>query len=121
MDLTTIMKSLDISTLGLLWAKLTGGWSGVGVYICKAVTKLLKKAKAEDLSKYGDIVVKVAELVKLIVNDFVPEKYKEAALATVAAIQTLADHIKDGEYTQEEFDADIDNIEKCVDAWKNIK
>ena len=121
MDVKTIMKKLDISTLGMLWAKVTGGWSGVGVYVTKAVTKLLRKAKPEDLKEYGEIIVKVAELVNLIVTNRVPEKYKEAALATVAAILALANHIKDGEYTQEEFDADIDNIEKCVEAWKNLQ
>lgn len=121
MDITSLLKKLDISTLGIVWAKLTGGWKGVAVYLCKALTALLKKLPAEELKRYAGVIRKVMELVKMIVTDFVPVAYKDAGMKTVEAIEDLSEHVEDGEYTEEELDKDIDNVQACVEAWKNVK
>lgn len=120
MDIVTLFGKLDISLFGVVWAKLRGGWKGVGVYIVKALTKLLKTLPADELRKYSELVIKVMELVSLVVTDFVPAKYRTAGIKTVDAIRNLANHIKDGEYTEEEFDEDIDAIEAAISAWAAI-
>lgn len=120
MSMKSFVNDLGISIWGIVWSRIKGGWKGVAIYLCKALTALLKKLPSESLKKYSDVIRKVMDLVNLIVVDFVPEAYKEAGEKTVAAIKILAEHVEDGEYTEEELDADIDAISACIDAWKNV-
>lgn len=123
MNLTTILKELNISKLSAAWTLIFGGWDDLAVLICKAFTGLLRKANGETLKTYAEFSIKVAQLIRFGVDLFChPEgKYKVAGVNTVDALMALAEHCKDGEYTPAELNEDIDNIEKCAEAWKNLK
>lgn len=117
--LASILNDLEISKWTAFWTLLTGGWAELAKLICTAFTKLLAKADHAKLKKYSELAAKIALLAQGVVDIFVSgEKEKEAATATILCIRTLAEHLEDGEYTTEELDIDVDNIVKCVEAWK---
>lgn len=121
MDTSTILKSLDISKWSAITTLIFGGWADLAVLICKAFTNLLRKADAEHLKQYAEFAVKLVKVISLVSDLFIRDaKVKSAALATGKALADFAEHVGDGEYIPEELDADIDNIEAAVKAWKEV-
>ena len=116
-----ILKSLNISKFSAAWTLLTGGWAGLAKLICEAFTKLLKKADPDKLRDYSELAAKIAGFIRTGIDLFVKdERIRAAANATAAAIEALANHIKDGQYDEAELDSDVDNIEACIEAWKQV-
>ena len=119
--LAGILNDLEISKWSAFWTLLTGGFAELAKLICTAFTKLLAKADPEKLKKYAELAAKIALLAQRVVDVFVSgDKEKEAATATIVFLQTLAEHLEDGEYTPDELDSDIDNIIAAIDAWKKV-
>lgn len=119
--LANILNDLEISRWTAFWTLLTGGWSELAKLICTAFTKLLAKADPSKLRKYAELAAKIAMFAQRVVDIFVSgDKEKDAATATIVCLRTLAEHLEDGQYTPDELDADIGNIEKCVEAWKKV-
>ena len=117
--LCSILSDLNISKWSAFWTLMTEGWAGLAKLICTSFTKLLRKCDPSKLKVYAELAAKIALLAQGVVDIFVSgEKEKEAATATILCIRTLAEHLEDGEYTTAELDIDVDNIVKCVDAWK---
>lgn len=121
MKLGKFFDELDISKWSAIWAFLSGGWAGLAELICTAFTKLLRKADPEKLKKYAELAAKVALFLRGMVETFIEEgKVREAALKTADAVQVLAEHLADGEYTPAELDIDVDNIRACIEAWQAV-
>jgi len=121
MDIKSLFKNLDIGAVGLGWSYLRNGWAGIGEYLVKAFSKMLKKLPADQLKYYAEIVQKVAQLLRMVIDTFIKgEKPKAAATATATAIEELAKHLEDGEYTKTELDQDIDAITACIYLWKEV-
>lgn len=121
MKLSEMLKCLNISKWSAVWAFLTDGWAGLAKNICEAFTKLLRKADAGKLKEYAEFTAKVALFIRGGIETFcVDAGVRAAGMKTADAIAELAEHLKDGEYSTDEFDRDIDNIEACVDAWKKV-
>lgn len=122
MELTSLIKELNISKWSAVWAYMIDGWAGLAKLVCEAFTKLLKKADADKLAKYAELASKIAQFIRYGINLFVTDtKLCNAIGAVATAIEQIALHIKDGEYTPEEMDLDIDAIEAAIDAWKEVK
>ena len=116
-----LLAELNISKLSAAWAFLTGGWAGLAKLLCEAFTRLLQKADPEKLKAYSDLAAKIAGFIRTGIDLFVTdERVRSAAAATAQAIEALANHISDGQYDAAELDADIDNIEACIDLWKKV-
>lgn len=121
MKISAFPKELDISKWSAIWAFLTDGFAGIAKLICTAFTKLLRKADAGKLKEYAEFTAKVALFIRGGIETFcVDAEVRAAGMKTADAIAELAEHLKDGEYSTDEFDRDIDNIEACVDAWKKV-
>ena len=121
MNISTILKSLDISKLSAITTLIFGGWADLAVLVCKAFTKLLRKADQTKLKFYAEFAAKVAKTIRFIVDLFISgENVKAAAISTCVALETFSNHVADGDYTPEELDEDIDNIENCVADWKKV-
>lgn len=119
MNIKDIIKKLDIGPVGLGWSYFKDGLAGIAKYLCEKLSALLKKLPADQLKYYADIAKNVAKLIRMVIDTFVKSTtVKAAADATVQAVETLAAHIEDGEYTTKELDEDIDSIEACIDLWK---
>lgn len=112
---------MDISKIKSAWAFLTGGWSGLAEYLLGVVNKGLAKLEAEKCRKTATIAISVAAIIKTACDVFAPEKYKEASAKTIAALETLAVALEDGNLTKDEISANIDGISACVKAWKEVK
>ena len=119
--LAGILDELEVSKWSAFWTLLTGGWADLAKLLCTAFTKLLRKCDPDKLKKYSSLAAKIAVCAKSIVDVFVDSaKEKAAAEATIVCIQTLAEHLEDGEYTTDELESDIKNIASAVDAWKAV-
>lgn len=122
MKLTELLKELNIGKWSACWAFISDGWAGIARLVCEAFTKLLRKADAGKLKEYAEFTAKVALFIRGGIETFcVDAEVRAAGMKTADAIAELAEHLKDGEYSTDEFDRDIDNIEACVDAWKKVK
>ena len=121
MNISTILKSLDISKMSAITTLIFGGWADLAVLVCKAFTNLLRKADPTKLKLYAEFSAKVAKAIRFIVDLFISgENVKAAAISTCVALETFSNHVADGDYTPEELDEDIDNIENCVADWKKV-
>lgn len=119
--LAGILNELEVSKWSAFWTLLTGGWADLAKLLCTAFTKLLRKCDPTKLKKYSALAAKIAVCSKSIVDTFVESaKEKAAADATIVCVQTLAEHLEDGEYKTDELDEDVENIVKAVDAWKAV-
>ena len=119
MKITAFLKELDISKWSAIWAFLTDGFAGIAKLICTAFTKLLRKADPAKLKKYAELAATIAQYLRGTVETFMEEgKVREAALKTADAVQVLAEHLADGEYTPAELEIDVDNIKACIEAWQ---
>ena len=112
---------MNISKIKAAWAFLTDGWSGLFQYLLTAVNNLLAKCDADKLKNAANIALGVAAIVKTACDTFAPNKYKSAAMTTVAALTTLATALEDGNLTANEIDANINAISDCIAAWKEVK
>ena len=121
MKLTEMLKVLNIGKWSACWAFISDGWAGIARLVCEAFTKLLRRKDPDKLRVYAEFVGKVAVYIGGGVETFcTDDTTKEAGADTANAVSVLAEHLADGEYTPEELSADIDNIEKCVSAWKAV-
>jgi len=119
MKIMAFLKELNISKWSAAWAFLTDGWAGIAELLCKAFTALLKKADADKLKKYSELAAKIATFIRGGIETFLTDgAVKEAAVKTADAVNALAEHLADGEYTTEELDADVKNIEACIKLWQ---
>lgn len=109
------------SNIKALWSLVTDGWSGLMKYVLEFVNIALQKLDGEKLKRASHIVVNVAAVVSTAVGVFVDEKYREAANKTVDALKDLALSIEDGELSSAELNANIEAVNKCIDAWKAVK
>ena len=109
------------SNIKALWSLVTDGWSGLMKYVLEFVNIALQKLDGEKLKRASQIAVNVAAVVSTAVGVFVDEKYREAANKTVDALKDLALSIEDGELSSEELNANIEAVNKCIDAWKAVK
>lgn len=112
---------MNISKLGALWRLMTGGWAGLAVYILEAVNEWLATLDQTKLAEAAQVVKAVASALEILLNTFLPLKYRNAAQKTLEALNTLAIALADGKITQEELDANIDAIEAAVLAWKEVE
>lgn len=121
MKLGKFFEELNISKWSAIWAFLSDGWAGLAELICTAFTKLLRKADPEKLKKYAQLAAKIAVFLRGMVETFIEEgKVRVAALKAADAVQVLAEHLADGEYTTAELDIDVDNIRDCIVAWQAV-
>ena len=104
------------SNINALWSLVTDGWSGLMKYVLEFVNIALQKLDGEKLKRASQIAVNVAAVVSTAVGVFVDEKYREAANKTVLAL-----YIEDGELSSAELNANIEAVNKCIDAWKAVK
>ena len=119
LSLKQVWDSLEISKWTAIKTLLFGGWSDLGILLCNAFTKLLKKADQDKLLAYADFASKIAKCIRFVVDLFVKDTdIKAASFSTCDALIGFSDHVKDGEYTKDELDIDIDNINACVEDWK---
>ena len=109
------------SNIEALWSLVTDGWSGLMKYVLEFVNIALQKLDGEKLKRASQIAVNVAAVVSAAVGVFVDEKYREAANKTVDALKDLALYIEDGELSSAELNANIEAVNKCIDAWKAVK
>ena len=109
------------SNIEALWSLVTDGWSGLMKYVLEFVNIALQKLDGEKLKRASQIAVNVAAVVSTAVGVFVDEKYREAASKTVDALKDLALYIEDGELSSAELNANIEAVNKCIDAWKAVK
>ena len=109
------------SNIEALWSLVTDGWSGLMKYVLEFVNIALQKLDGEKLKRASQIAVNVAAVVSTAVGVFVDEKYREAANKTVDALKDLALYIEDGELSSAELNANIEAVNKCIDAWKAVK
>lgn len=112
---------MDISKLGALWSLMTGGWAGLAAYILEAINKWLAGLDVERLARLAAVVKAVANALEILLNTFLPAKYRDAATKTLKALNALAESLADGKVTQGELDANIDAIESAVVTWKEVK
>ena len=109
------------SNIKALWSLVTDGWSGLMKYVLEFVNIALQKLDGEKLKRASQIAVNVAAVVSTAVGVFVDKKYREAANKTVDALKDLALYIEDGELSSAELNANIEAVNKCIDAWKAVK
>ena len=112
---------MNIGKFGALWSLVTGGWAGLAAYILEAVNKWLATLDQSKLAEVAKIVKAIASALAILLNTFLPEKFRPAAQKTLDALNTLVASLEDGKITQEELDANIDAVEAAVKAWKDIK
>ena len=100
-----------------------GGMTSVIQYLLNLFNeKVLSKVKPEELKKYAGLVIAIAEFGEKVLDLYVMDEAKRAALAkTVEALRTLADALADGTVTSEELDKVIDAVTACIKAWKDAK
>lgn len=103
--------------------KFGGGMTSVIQYLLNLFNeKVLSKVKPEELKKYAGLVIAIAEFGEKVLDLYVMDEAKRAALAkTVEALRTLADALADGTVTSEELDKVIDAVTACIKAWKDAK
>lgn len=120
-SLIDIWDSLGVSKWTAIKTLLFGGWSDLAIVICNAFTNLLRKADPKDLKMYAEVSEKIAKVIRLVIELFVSSvSVRDAASHTCDTLIAFSDHIKDGMYTPDELDADIDAIEECIDNWKKV-
>ena len=109
------------SNIKAVWSFVTDGWTGLIKYALEFVNAALQKLDGDKLKKASQIAVNVAAVVSTAVGVFVDEKYRDAANKTVDALKDLALSIEDGNLSSAELNANIETVNKCVDAWKAVK
>ena len=116
-----MLKELNIGKWSACWAFLTDGWAGIARLVCEASTKLLKQADADKLKSYSEFAEKVGAFIVCGIEIFVAEgSARDAGIATANAVAEMSRHIADGNYSTDELDADIRNIEVCINKWKAV-
>lgn len=109
------------SNIKAIWALVVDGWSGLMKYVLGFANAALQKLKGDKLKRASQIAVNVAAVVSAAVGVFVDEKYRDAANKTVDALKDLALSIEDGELSSAELNANIEAVNACIDAWKEVK
>lgn len=111
---------MEINKLKALWKLATGGFAGLAVYILEAVNQWLATLDQTKLAQAAQVVKSVASALEILLNTFLPVKYRTAATKTLDALNTLALALADGKITQDELDANIDAIEAAIESWKDL-
>ena len=121
MKLTELLKELGIGKWSACWAFLVDGWAGCARLVCEAFTKLLKRANADKLKSYSELAENIGKFIAYGIELFVPGgAARDAGITTANAVSELSRHMADGNYTTEELNADILNIEYCINEWKKV-
>lgn len=111
---------MEISKIKALWKLLTGGWAGLAEYILEAVNAWLAKLDKPKLAEASKIVRAISSALVVLLETFLPARYKAAGRATVIELDTLAAAMEDGELTKAELNENIDAIEAAIKAWKEV-
>lgn len=112
---------MNISRFKALWSLMTGGWTGLAVYVLEAINGWLATVDRSKLSDVARIVKAVSGALEILLNAFLPARYCDAAAKTLEALDVLALSLADGKITQEELDANIDAIEDAISSWRALK
>lgn len=112
---------MKISKIRALVSLLFGGWAGIATYILECINRWLDTLDKSKFAEVAQIVTAVNSALKILLNTFLPAKYRNAAAKTVDTLDGLASALADGEVTQEELDHQIDLIESAISAWKEVK
>lgn len=112
---------MKISKLGALWALVRGGWSGLAVYLLNEVNAWMRDLDSVNLARFAEIVGTVAKALKLLTDLFLPDKYRDAASATFAALDAFALALADGQITRPEIDTNAAAVSACLLAWKEVR
>lgn len=112
-------REMNISKIGAVWNFLTGGWSGLAVYVLECVNRWLATLDAEKLAQAALVVKSLCNAVDAFVP-LIPLKYAAACKATTNALATLALALADGQLTKEELDVQIDAVEAAIEAWRHV-
>ena len=110
---------MNISKLGALWSLVTGGWSGLAVYVLEAVNKWLSSLDQSKIAQCALVAKSVANAIDAL-SPLLPSKYDAAIKATTAAVSKLAESLADGNVTQEELGDNVRSIESAIKAWKKV-
>lgn len=108
---------MNISKLRALWSLVTGGWSGLAVYVLEAVNKWLASLDQSKIAQCALVAKSVANAIEAL-SPLLPSKYDAAVKATTSAVSTLAAALSDGNVTQEELGSNVCSIESAIKAWK---
>ena len=108
---------MNISKFGALWSLVTGGWSGLAVYILEAVNRWLATLDKSKIAQCALVAKSVSNAIEAL-SPLLPSKYDSAIKATTAAVSNLAESLADGNVTQEELGANVDSVESAIKAWK---
>lgn len=111
---------MNLSKFKALWSLITGGWAGLATYILEAVNRWLATLDKSRLAEVSKIVIAISGAVRILLDTFLPIKYKAAATLTITALDGLANALADGELTKDELDSQISAIEAAIKAWKEV-
>ena len=103
--------------------KFGGGITSVIQYLLNLFNeKVLAKVDPEELKKYSGLVIAIAEFGEKVLDLYVMDEAKRAALAkTVETLRYIADSLADGKVTADELNKAIDDVTACIKAWKDAK
>lgn len=103
--------------------KFGGGMTSVIQYLLNLFNeKVLSKVKPEELKKYAGLVIAIAEFGEKVLDLYVMDEAKRAALAkTVETLRHIANSLADGKVTADELNKAIDDVTACIKAWKDAK
>lgn len=102
--------------------KFGGGLTSAFSYIANLLNdKVLSRVAPEELKKYSELVVALAEFGEKILNIYCMDYGKRRALAiTVENLRRLADSLGDGKVTPEELEEAVNSVVEVIHAWKDI-
>lgn len=102
--------------------KFGDGLTSVFEYILNIINdKVLSKVSPEELKKYSALIVALAEFGEKILNIYIMDAGKRAALSkTVAMLRKVSISLEDGKVTPDELEETINDLVETIKAWKNI-
>lgn len=96
------------------------GMSSIVAYVLGLFNKkVLSRCPAEELKKWSGVFRSLMVFVSDVVEIFVTEEaVRLAAGSTTEVLGKLASHLEDGNYSEEELDADIEAVYAAIENWK---
>lgn len=110
---------MNISKIGAVWNFLTGGWSGLAVYVLECVNKWLATLDSTKLAQSAIVVQSLCNATDAL-TPLLPERFVAACKATTHALAFLAQALADGKLSKEELDGQIDAVEAAIEAWRHM-
>lgn len=128
MDMEQMEKAADFKLSLWNWVvifckgKFGDGLTSVFEYILNIFNaKVLSKVSPEELKKYSAIIVALAEFGEKILNIYIMDAGKKAALSkTVDTLRKVSVSLEDGKVTADELEQTINDLVDTIEAWKNI-